>query len=171
MTNFAVKFGVCKGYPETPCKKHGIKETWITKPSLELCDFCNQIRLMTIRGGRPLPRKALSKKRSKTGELEVFVQIFEERRGRSEITGDSLIFDVRCFAHVLNKDVYERWRLNKMNILLVESRFHTLYDHSTKDKALIEFPNCEWVYLYHDKLKAQYNQENQVVDQLAIPLT
>jgi len=96
-------------------------------------------------------------KRNKTGELELFVEIWDERPHVSFISGEPIRqFNVSCFAHVLNKNVYPELRLKKINIALITPEEHRIFDQGTvKEREAYKksHPKCEWDKL--DKLKEE----------------
>ena len=87
-------------------------------------------------------------KRKKTGELELFIEIYNERPHVSYISEEPIRqFDVSCFAHVLNKNVYPELRLEKINIALITKEEHRIFDRGTlKDREEYKksHPKCEW---------------------------
>ena len=72
------------------------------------------------------PRKQsyIKPKKKASGELFVFREIWSERPHVSQISGTPILFDVRCFHHVLTKGAYPEHRLNKENIILLTKREH-----------------------------------------------
>ena len=101
------------------------------------------------------------KKRKPTGELELFKEIWEERIHISFLSGTPIkYFDVKCFAHVLNKGKYPKFRLNKDNIVLLTPTEHNLLDAGTqlaRDKyAFITESNWEKITNLKEKLKLEY---------------
>jgi hypothetical protein len=136
------KFGEC-----SECEAYGL----ITKPSLMLCVKCNNKRL----------RKQKDTKTKATGELDVFREIWKERKHVSFISGKPLKeFNVWCFAHVLSKGSSPKFRLNKENIVLLTPKEHVLFDNGSHEnrEAYAKANSCSWDELYElkDKLKSEY---------------
>lgn len=76
-----------------------------------------------------------------SGEYNMFLQIWEDRRHVCEYTNENLeqFYDtdlfVNCFAHILPKKNFTYWKLNPENVKLVYPEFHTIVDQGTlKDK-------------------------------------
>ena len=68
------------------------------------------------------------KKRKNTGEKEVFEEIRNERPHYCTICSKYITeAQARCFAHLLAKGMYPKYRLNKNNIAFVCSVFCHLY--------------------------------------------
>lgn len=73
----------------------------------------------------------------KTGQIEVFLDIWEERQHVSFLSGSLLPkFNVSLFAHVLSKakNKYPEFKLYKKNIILLTPYEHMLLDHGTKSQ-------------------------------------
>ena len=96
-------------------------------------------------------KKTNSKKKTSTGELDLFMQISTERDFKSFISGIDLNsvhakFQLNCFAHVIPKKGHnelnflntkqrnKHLRLNKENIVLLTPREHKLYDQGTESE-------------------------------------
>lgn len=97
--------------------------------------------------------------RKPTGEYQLFLKLYAIRNGRCEITNEQIPFNVSSFAHILSKGAYPRYRLNPDNIIMVKTRIHELYDNSSKEKLLNEFPAAIVIYDKKNKLKYQYYNE------------
>ena len=91
--------------------------------------------------------------RKKTGELQLFQEIWEERKHACQVCGEPLpAFDIWNFAHVLGKKAYQKFRLEKANIILMCRKHHHQYDNqSTADDPLFT-----WVLELKQKLKEKY---------------
>lgn len=103
--------------------------------------------------GRTVIKK---KPRKPTGELPLFIKIYVELGGICQVTKKWIPFDVWSFMHILSKGAYESLRLKKKNILMVDKRIHDLYDNSSKEKLLKEFPEAIIIYELKQKLKQEY---------------
>lgn len=107
------------------------------------------------------PRKSLKTskityKRKPTGELNLFLKIYADRKGICEITGKQLAFDVSCFMHILGKGSYPSLRLMEENIMMVDKAIHDLYDNQARDKLLVKYPTANVIYERKEKLKFNY---------------
>jgi hypothetical protein len=98
--------------------------------------------------------------KKKTGELKLFMDIWEERPHYCEISKKHLgeDFSVTFFSHILTKGAYPQARLDPENILLVSNEIHHLIEFSDrKDERLVKFKYQDLV----DKLKQKYgNHDN-----------
>lgn len=148
------KYGVCE-----QCSV----QTVITKPSLGLCYKCNNKRL------------ASKKERKKpTGEFDLFCEIWDERDRVSFVSGKALhdfretkLF-VSCFAHILSKGAFPKFRLNRDNIVLLTPHEHHLLDFGSETMRTnygIQ-NNCSWDSLYElkEQLKNDYYNEQKGED-------
>lgn len=102
-----------------------------------------------------------NKTRKPTGELKLFLRIYSTRNGRCQITSEQIPFNVSSFAHILPKGAYPGYRLNPNNIIMVKTRIHELYDTSSKEKLLSEFPEASVIYEIKDKLRYEYYNGSQ----------
>lgn len=129
-------------------------------PRKKLCKTCKQLRYMFGHGNceecAKKSYKPLKKKREPTGELELFKEIYKERGGRCEITGEKIIFDPWCFAHILAKKPYPRFRLLKANIVMVKKEIHILYDNEGRERLLDKYPAAIEIYHRKESLKTLY---------------
>lgn len=110
----------------------------INKP--RLCDYHNRLR--KAKGIlKDVSTRIKKKFKKKTGELDVFKEIWEEREHKCFVCGSELgEFSVILFSHVLTKGAYPSLRLNKENILLKCEPCHHRYEfqdtsHSMWDKV------------------------------------
>lgn len=119
--------------------------------------------------------KTLNKTHKKTGELDLFNQIWLERTQsdgshRSEISGKRLdqyyntMFFPSLFMHVLPKKLYSRYRLEKRNVVLGTPQEHFLIDQGTEAqrKEYEQENNCSFDIFYEKQqtLKQEYNGKN-----------
>ena len=115
----------------------------------------------------------IKKKRSPTGELNLFKEIWKERPHQSELSGKRLFVYqdpdtkeldigqfVLFFAHILSKKMYSKFRLRKDNIFLLTPKEHHLLDQGTEEqrKEYALQNNCDWniIYKKSDELKQLY---------------
>ena len=100
--------------------------------------------------------KSPLKRRKTTGELKLFLQLYADRKGRCEITGKMIPFDVNNFAHILGKKAYPSLRLDPDNIIHVKPEIHHLYDNSSKEKLLEKYPAAIKIYEKKNELRYRY---------------
>ncbi len=87
-----------------------------------------------------------------TGELILFKAIWDTRPHICFITGEPIYeFNVSCFAHILSKGSFPKFRLFDKNIMLVTKDAHYEYDNG--DRSAPEFAH---VMKIHDELIKQY---------------
>lgn len=104
------------------------------------CNFHNA-SLKQAKKNKALSSPPAKKFRKKTGELDLYKIIWEERPHVSEVSGTPLgEFDVRYFSHILSKGSYGKFRLNKDNIMLKTPEEHHTWEfgdisHPMWDKA------------------------------------
>ncbi len=106
-------------------------------------------------------RKPIQYRRKRTGELEIFKEIIEERGPRSQIFPFKELhgFDVRWFSHILGKQAYPGFRKNKKNIILKTPDEHDDWGnrrHKLKDK-----PEWKWIFDLEQELKREYYEQNK----------
>lgn len=101
------------------------------------------------------PTNRVQKK--KTGELKIFIEIYEERPHACQVCGVSLpVFDHWNYAHCLSKGSFNKFRLLKENIILMCRDCHTQYDCG----STINDPKFQWVLELKQKLKQLYYEKN-----------
>lgn len=132
----------------------------------KLCAGCNELKFIwkNISGCKyckecsykEIKPKGISKAIKPKGELSLFLDLYKERGDRCQITGEWIAFNVSCFMHILSKGAYESYRLNPANILIVKKEIHELYDCSSKEKLLKEYPNASIIYELKDQLRYEY---------------
>ncbi len=106
---------------------------------------------------RGLKRSSIKQKmRTPTGELELFKKIYDKRKGLCGITKEWVPFHVECFMHVLGKGAYPSFRLQELNILLVQREIHRLYDNDSKEKLITAFPAAAIIYELKEMMKEAY---------------
>ena len=92
------------------------------------CDLCK------TKLGEP------KKKKGKTGELELFKEIWNERPHICEVDGKPLgAFSVGLFSHVLTKGAYPGFRLYKKNIVLCRLKWHQQWEIGNRDVPELKF--------------------------------
>ena len=98
-----------------------------------------------------------AKFKAPTGQLEVFKEIWNERKHVSEVSGSPLMFDVQCFHHILTKQAYPKFLLFKPNIILLTRDEHRQI-HALSFEDLIK-KDSRWAMVQerYQKLKEMYN--------------
>jgi hypothetical protein len=151
-----LKEGICKRCAEET-EKLGIEPVSkvLVRSSPPLCCYHN---IEHKKGKLKLkPKRA----RKVTGELELFKEIWEERKHVSYVSGVELgEFNVCFFAHILSKGAYPRYRLRKDNIILLTFDEHQLLDFASH--KINGDPNWDEVMYLKEKLKKEYNSYNRV---------
>lgn len=112
-------------------------------------------RLAAIAAGtyKPKPKKALKrtplkKKRRVTGERALFVRLYEERGGVSEVSGKELLpphserFHYQG-SHGLNKGMYPEYRLDDRNVFMITVEEHEVW-HRFGDKEMLVKEDPRW---------------------------
>lgn len=88
--------------------------------------------------------------------LDLFKEIWEEREHVSYISSDvGLYFNPWCFAHVLSKGAYPRYKFKKENIVLLTPQEHYKFDFETHRAK--EDPKFDKLFELADKLRQEYN--------------
>lgn len=124
-------------------------ERYIVNKTRKLCDKCNSKRL----------KESSSVQKTERFELQLFIQIWNERPHLSEVSGLPLKqFNICYFSHVLSKGAYPKYRLKKENIILKTMREHNDW-HTKAESDLKQIPMWQPIFELRDKLKTQYNQE------------
>lgn len=104
------------------------------------------------------------------GELEMFMDIWNSRPHRSELSnrpihlqpGQDLWFN--CFAHILSKSMskYYKFKLNPENIMLMLPEEHHLYDMGTIEQReqYARMYKCSWEVVRNkaEVLKEEYKK-------------
>lgn len=142
--------------------KPDLKKTTEKKPKYDLRRAYQQKLKANPKSGQSLPQ------RPPTGEYNTFIEIWSERQHISFLTGEviyenpgTLMF-VNCFAHLLSKKNYPKFRLNKENIILLTPHQHFILDFGTESmrKKYEEQHGCSFdrIFELRDKLKKQYEE-------------
>ena len=100
------------------------------------------------KGGFPKP----------TGELALFKAKWKKLRGRCEVTGVKIDFHPNCFAHILSKGAYSKFKLHEPNIIMVQEEIHFLYDNSSEEILLQQYPEAKIIYERKEELKIEYHK-------------
>lgn len=100
-------------------------------------------------------RKRKKKKKGEKTQVDVFKEIWEERKHKSQLSGKPLGPDMKAcyFAHINPKGSFPELKTAKWNIVLLTCKEHTLLDHDTEEnrQKYAEENNCDWSFIY--KLK------------------
>ena len=101
-------------------------------------------------------------------QMEMFITIWRESNKKSELSKRDLQkfygtdFWYNCFAHILAKATYPRWKLNRDNIMLLHPEEHTIVDIGlvADQIAYEEIHKCSF-FVFFDKqteLKKAYGR-------------
>lgn len=142
------------------------------KPHIGICACHNKQRMIVVKKGYCKQgneekkrgsglKKTIKapKQRKKTGERELFREIWAERPHISVVSGQVLKgFHIWCFSHILPKGTYPGYRLKKENIVLKTIMEH--YDWTNNRHKLKDLPEWQSIFELEQKLKEKYNKEN-----------
>lgn len=133
---------------------------------LQKCKGCKQKKecnkgycrdCLQSNGDKP-KKSSFTHKFKKSGQLEMFIEIWNERKHVSWVSGDPIHeFNVKCFAHVLPKGTYTKWKLNKDNIVLMTEDEHDAQHFQPKEE-LMKDPRWVRFFTHQDKLRSEYNK-------------
>jgi len=121
-----------------------------------MIDLSNSFYPYEKKYSTPKEKKTISKKREPSGELTLFRQIYEQRKGLCQVTWQRVDFHPTSFLHVLSKGAYPRFRLYKKNIVMTLPDIHHLYDNGSKEYLLSIYPKAIFIYDLKDELKTEY---------------
>ena len=89
-----------------------------------------------------------------TGERALFLEIWNERPHKSEVTGKPILrFDVKCFSHLLSKGAYPEYRLFKPNIVLKTVQEHIDWHNLGREDLLKKTDKWQKIFDVQDQLK------------------
>ena len=92
-----------------------------------------------------------------TFQLEVFKELWNERKHVSEVSGKPLMFDVQCFHHILTKQAYPKFLLFKPNIILLTRDEHRQIHAFSFEDLIKKDSRWSMVQERYQKLKEMYN--------------
>lgn len=139
---------ICEGHDGK--YNHCDQERYIACKSRGQCQWCSEIwkreqKKLKGKTGKPKVNKA-------SGQLAVFLKIWNERPHLCQVTGDPIpYFDLWGFMHLLSKKAYPRFMLYENNILLVKRSIHTQYDDGDRSDSIFKRVNE-----LHDELITEY---------------
>lgn len=137
---------ICKG---SETFKGCEKDKYIVNRTKKLCSDCNSKRL----------KKSKSVQKTEKGELQLFIQIWNERTRISEVSGKPLgQFNICYFSHILPKGKYPAFRLRKENIILKTVQEHFDW-HSKAESDLIKKEMWIPIFEKRNELLVKYNLE------------
>lgn len=123
------------------------------------CEYCNGAAKKEKKKGNggQVPNKY--KKREPTGELQMFLEIWNERPKVSEVSGKQLLplghkLWINQFSHILPKGTYGKFRLRKDNIKMVLPDEHDMWEHHKSE--IRDADIWRWVFIKADELKEEY---------------
>ena len=108
---------------------------------------------------RGLKRTAIKRKPiGNTDQHDIMKEVFEERGGRCEITGESLgEFHPFCVHHYLNKNTYKRFKLRKDAMIVIEPDIHYAYHNNSKEYVINTYgTKANTLYNRADELRIEY---------------
>lgn len=99
--------------------------------------------------------------RKESGELKMFLEIWNERPRISEVSGKPLgnVFKVMFMSHCLPKGSYPNYRLRKENIILKTEQEHFDWHNKPKSELLQQHPGWKRIFDLKDQLAQQYMEE------------
>jgi hypothetical protein len=83
----------------------------------------------------------------------LFLKIYEETKGRCEVTGQWQPFNPKNFAHLIAKGSRPDLRLVRENVAHVLFDIHYAYDSLGKEALLEQYPEAQLMYDRKEKLK------------------
>lgn len=127
---------------------------------------------MALKNWKPDPKPVKREKKGKkaTGELGLFLQLWQDRPHVSFLSGIPLDeFNVNMCSHILAKgqNKYPRFKLKPENIQFLTEMEHYLYDNGTMDSRarykleLMDMGyDCDWekIWKLRDTLKEKYKK-------------
>lgn len=96
----------------------------------------------------------INRKRKRTGELDLFRKLYEERGPYSQISGQWVDFHPAIFSHILGKGAYGRFRLYEKNIVIKTIEEHTMWGEQRH--KLKNLPKWAWIFELEKELKEEY---------------
>lgn len=99
------------------------------------------------------------------GQLDIFLEIWEERPHVSEIKESGMILQlvnqnhllwINQFFHILPKSIYGKAKLSKENIILTTYDQHHRW--TTNVGSLKKLEEWQWVFEKYEELKQKYHQ-------------
>ena len=116
------------------------KKTVIVNKRHGLCNNCNRLRLDSQKGKYDGDDNTDNDKKS---QISLFNDIWASTEHKCQLTGKSLsdiipysTFWFSCFAHILPKGKYPKFKYNIENILLVHPDVHYQLDFGTKESQI-----------------------------------
>lgn len=165
-------------YSKGKCTKCN-KETVIVNKTHGLCNVCNKARLSAQKdryGSKNTDNDdnnehnsqntRYSGNNTKQSQISLFKTIWDESNKKCQLTGKDLLWITpytshwfSCFAHILPKGKYPRFKYLQKNILLVHYDIHYQLDMGTVDSILRTIGQegyNKWLSL-RENLLAEYN--------------
>jgi hypothetical protein len=152
--------GIC-----TKCNK----KTVVVNKRHGLCNTCNKARLSAQKdryGGNNTDNDDNNEHKGKQSQISLFKKVWDESNKKCQLTGKDLSWIVpytshwfSCFAHILPKGKYPRFKYLQKNILLVHYDIHYQLDMGTVDSVLRTIGQegyDKWLLL-RENLLAEYN--------------
>lgn len=110
------------------------------------------------------PKKVVSKPAyGFTSQKDLFDWLWAQHDKKCPISKENLSkFEGRrlywsCFAHILPKGLYTKYKLNPDNIMIVHPDVHTLYDQGTEEQRMASGWDFSPLFKARERLKQKYN--------------
>ena len=113
-----------------------------------------------------LKRTAIKRKPiGNTDQYDVMKEVFEERGGVCEITGEFLgEFDPFMVHHFLNKNTYKRFKLRKDAMIVIHPDIHYAYHNNDKEYVIDTFgKKANILYDRADELRIECNKPKPTI--------
>ena len=108
-------------------------------------------------------RKPIRYKPKGTEQIDLMREVFEERGGCCEITGEALEFSPSCVHHLISKKTYALYKLHKPNLIVIHPEIHYSYHNCSKEYVLDLWPGASVLYDRAEELKIEYNTKQPTV--------
>jgi hypothetical protein len=109
------------------------------------------------------PRKPLRYKPKGTEQIDLMREVFKERGGCCEITGEDLDWSPSCVHHILPKGSHPRFKLYKPNLIVIHPELHYAIHNCSKEYVLQIWPKAIVLYDRAEQLKIEYNTKEPII--------
>lgn len=134
--------------------------------SFSKCSNCyakeyNERRKQKMKKGTLVYKAKPDSSRKETGELKLFLEIWNERPRISEVSGKPLgnVFKVIFFSHICPKGTYPKYRLRKENIVLKTEQEHFDWHNKAKSDLIKEHTGWQRIFDLKEELAQKYRDE------------
>lgn len=101
-------------------------------------------------------QKKLKPRKKPTGELAFFNALWAVRPHVSFVSGKPVQFAPITFSHILNKNVYKKFRLYDKNIVFLTPEEHFALDHGTEEDRIKLGGDWNKLYKLKEELRKEY---------------